>query len=51
MPEATETQPIVLSNKAYDELVEALAQPAEAVPELVDLFSRRRVAPTADGTR
>lgn len=50
VPEAEKTlaqqrQRMVLTNEVFDSFIAALDAPAEPVPELVKLFSRRRVTP------
>jgi len=42
-----EHRDLVLSNDAFDRFIAALDQPAAAVPELSDLFSRHRKLPEA----
>lgn len=44
----TDPNRLTLPNEAFDELVAALDQPAQPVPELVELFRRPRVTPPAD---
>lgn len=45
---AEQAAPMVLPNESFDALAESMDAPAQAVPELVDLFRRPRITPPAD---